>query len=83
MQRQYPLVRIKTKYQVTLPPQMRKNFNLDVGDLLEVKQEGASIIFTPKALVDKRLMDALHDVASGAVHGPYASAKQMLKALKK
>jgi AbrB family looped-hinge helix DNA binding protein len=34
-----PYVRIKQKYQVTIPASIRKNLNLHEGDTLEVKEE--------------------------------------------
>lgn len=76
------LVRVKTKYQITIPPRVRQSLRLEEGDLLEITQDGASIRLTPKTLLDKRLTAALQDIAQGKVHGPFRSAKDALKALK-
>ena len=43
-----PLVRVKGKYQVTLPLTVREKAGLAVGDLLEAKVEGKKITLTPK-----------------------------------
>jgi AbrB family looped-hinge helix DNA binding protein len=48
-----PLVKIKEKYQVTLPAAIRKQLALQVGDLLEVKLKGTDIVLKPKAVIDK------------------------------
>jgi AbrB family looped-hinge helix DNA binding protein len=47
------LVRIKNKYQVTLPESVRKEVNVAVGDLLEASVEGRKITLTPKTLIDR------------------------------
>jgi AbrB family looped-hinge helix DNA binding protein len=43
-----PLVKIKEKYQVTLPAAIRKQLALQVGDLLEVKLKGTDIVLKPQ-----------------------------------
>lgn len=76
------LVRVKTKYQITIPPRVRKSLCLEEGDLLEITQEGTSILLTPKTLIDKRLAAALQDVATKKLHGPFRSAKSVIDALR-
>lgn len=75
-----PLVKIKEKYQVTLPASLRRKAGLAVGDLLEAKAQGEKITLTPKLVVDrefieKRLAEGLEDIRKGRVHGPFSSAK--------
>lgn len=48
-----PLVKIKEKYQVTIPSEIREKLPLNVGDVLEAEVEGRNIVLKPKALVDK------------------------------
>ncbi len=48
-----PLVKIKEKYQVTLPARIRQRLDLKVGDLLEVDLKDQHIILKPKAVVDR------------------------------
>ncbi len=47
------LVKVKKKYQVTIPAEIRKELNLKVGDYLEVKAQGTAIILKPKAVIDR------------------------------
>jgi hypothetical protein len=39
-------------------------------------------VFTPKSIVDRALAEGLDDLKKGRVHGPFASAAEMLAALK-
>lgn len=48
-----PLVKIKEKYQVTLPAEIREKLALKVGDLLEVDLKDKNIVLKPKTLIDK------------------------------
>ncbi len=41
-----PLVKVKTKYQITLPTTVREQAGIDVGDLLEAKDEKRSNVRT-------------------------------------
>jgi len=47
------LVRVKEKYQVTIPKEVRRKLVLRVGDYLEVEVQGSTILLKPKALLDK------------------------------
>jgi len=53
MERRMALVRVKGKYQVTIPKEVRRKLGLRVGDYLEVEVQGSAIVLKPKALVDK------------------------------
>jgi AbrB family looped-hinge helix DNA binding protein len=48
-----PLVTIKTKFQVTIPQEVREELGLSKGDLLEAKVVNGRIVLTPKELVDR------------------------------
>ena len=76
-----PLVKIKEKYQVTLPASVRRKVGLTVGDLLEASVEGKKITLTPKSVVDRELALALEDVKKGRVYGPYRSVKEIVRSL--
>jgi len=76
-----PLVRVKEKYQVTLPASVRRKAGLAVGDLLEANVEGKKITLTPKSVVDRELALALEDVRKGRVYGPFSSAKEVILSL--
>jgi len=53
-----PLVKVKEKYQVTIPAEIRRELDLKVGDYLEVGAQGGSIILKPKALIDREKEEA-------------------------
>jgi AbrB family looped-hinge helix DNA binding protein len=76
-----PLVRVKEKYQVTLPASVRRKAGLAVGDLLEANVKGKKITLTPKSVVDRELALALEDVRKGRVYGPFSSAKEVIQSL--
>ena len=76
-----PLVKVKEKYQVTLPASVREKAGVAVGDLLEAKVQGKKITLTPKSIIDRELAKALEDVRKGRVYGPFRSVKEMLSAL--
>ena len=76
-----PLVRVKEKYQVTLPASVRRKAGLAVGDFLEANVEGKKITLTPKSVVDRELALALEDVRKGRVYGPFSSAKEVIQSL--
>lgn len=75
------IVRVKTKYQVTLPTAVRERAGVNIGDVLEAKVEKGKITLTPKATVDRELSLSLADVKEGRVHGPFNSVDEMLKSL--
>lgn len=76
-----PLVKVKDKYQVTLPAAVRRKAGLNVGDLLEASVEGERITLTPKSVVDRELALALEDVKKGRVYGPYRSVEEVISSL--
>ena len=47
------LVKIKEKYQVTMPSAIRDKLSLKVGDILEAELENDQIAPKPKMIVDK------------------------------
>ena len=82
-----PLVKVKEKYQVTLPATVRKKAKVAVGDLLEAQVQGNRITLIPKvavdrALIEKRLAESFEDFRRGRVYGPFYSAKETVRALR-
>ena len=82
-----PLVKVKEKYQVTLPASVRQKAKVAVGDLLEAQVQGRKITLTPKVVVDrafieKRLAESFEDFRKGRVYGPFSSAKEVIRALR-
>jgi AbrB family looped-hinge helix DNA binding protein len=76
------LIRIKDKYQLTLPSRLRERARLEVGDVLEATVESGKIILTPKSLVDRRIAESLEDYKKGRYYGPFDSADKMISSLK-
>lgn len=75
------LVKIKEKYQVTLPAALREKAGLEVGDLLDAKVEGNKITLTPKSVLDRELAQALKEIEQGKTFGPFSSAKDLIRSL--
>lgn len=75
------LLKVKTKYQVTLPTEARTVLGLKEGDLLGVVVEAGRIVLTPKSVVDKRVAEGLADIAAGKIHGPFNSVEDMIDSL--
>jgi bifunctional DNA-binding transcriptional regulator/antitoxin component of YhaV-PrlF toxin-antitoxin module len=78
-----PLVRVKTKYQVTLPGALRRQVRVAVGDFLEAKVEKGKITLTPKTLIDREIAEGLEDFKRGRFIGPFKSAKDGIRALRR
>jgi bifunctional DNA-binding transcriptional regulator/antitoxin component of YhaV-PrlF toxin-antitoxin module len=76
------LVRVKTKYQVTLPTALRQQVGLDVGDVLEARVERGKITLTPQALIDRGILEGLQDIEKGREYGPYSSVAEAMAAFK-
>lgn len=89
------LVRIKRHYQITLPAGLRKKFNIDIGDYVEVENKNGDIVMRPVKVVhpDQEYFytrewqegeaQADKDIAKGDVVGPFDNIKDGLKALRK
>ncbi|HEY3304667.1 MAG TPA: AbrB/MazE/SpoVT family DNA-binding domain-containing protein [Candidatus Binatia bacterium] len=75
------LVKVKEKYQVTLPAEIRKKAEVAVGDLLEATVEGKKITLAPKAMLDRELAQAVKEVKEGKTYGPFNSAKSLVRSL--
>lgn len=82
------LVKVKNKFQVTIPAEIRDKVNLAVGDVLEATIQNNNIVLKPKAIVDRESLEAaiaegLEDYEKGRVFGPFKSVKEFKAALKK
>jgi AbrB family looped-hinge helix DNA binding protein len=75
-----PLVRVKDKFQVTIPSTLRERVGLDVGDLLEARIHRGVITLTPKRVVDRRIAEGLEDLRAGRSYGPYSSVAEAIEA---
>ena len=77
------IVAVKKKFQVVIPQHIREQIKVEIGDLLEAGVEDGKITFTPKSLIDRHLAEGLEDANQGRTHGPYANAKDAVKALER
>ena len=76
-----PLVKVKDKFQVTIPTAVRKAVRLSVGDMLEAEAKGSTIVLKPKTLVDREAVDAaiqegLEDLKAGRVSPKFSSVEE-------
>ena len=76
------IVRVREKYQVTLPATVRRKAGIAVGDLLEAAVTKTRITLTPKRLLDRELARALEDLKKGRVQGPFRSAREAVRSLR-
>ena len=76
-----PVVKVKTKYQVTLPTSVRHRVGLKVGDLLDARVERGKITLTSKGVITPGMAEGLEDIKKGRVHGPFTSAEDLLRSL--
>jgi AbrB family looped-hinge helix DNA binding protein len=82
-----PLVRVKQKFQVTLPAEVREQLDIGEGDLLEATVQGDSVVLKPKVIVDREHVEAaiaegLRDYAEGRVEGPFNTVEEFKASLK-
>ena len=73
-----PQIKVKQKFQVTIPSSIRKAAGLAVGDYLEALVEGDNIVLKPKAQAERDAIEAalaagLLDYEAGNVIGPFKS----------
>lgn len=75
-------IKLGASRQVAIPKKIHNQLRLRPGDYLEIEVNRGKLILTPKTLIDKRLDEGLEDIRRGRVHGPYASAKEMMASLR-
>ena len=79
-------MRVKQKFQVTLPVEVRKALHLQEGDLLEALIENDRIFLNPKVVVDRSALDAafeegVEEYRAGRTHGPFKNMREFKKSL--
>jgi len=47
------LVRIKSKYQIVIPDDVRKRLNVEIGDTLEIEEKDGVLVARPVVVIDK------------------------------
>lgn len=77
------VVKVKSHYQLMIPPKVRAQARVAVGDLFEAKVEGRTITLVPKRMIDRELALALNEVKRGRVKGPFPTAQATVRALRR
>ena len=85
-----PLVKVKEKFQVTIPTELREALHLTVGDLLEATIENETIVLTPKAVVDRKaawngvieVMERVHAKQRPRSQDPKEEEKEIAREIK-
>jgi len=84
------LVKVKEKFQVTIPTELREALHLAVGDLLEATIEHDTIVLKPKAVVDRaeawakieRAMASVEDMAPNPGESPQEEEEAIARMVK-
>ena len=72
------LIRVKGKYQVTLPNDVRERAGIRVGDYLEARVGAKGVItMVPQSFIDRSIAEGLADVKAGRTQGPFKSGAEM------
>ena len=85
-----PLVKVKEKFQITLPVELREVLHLAVGDLLEATIQGQTIVLKPKDVVDRiharqqliEVMDRVHAKLPPSTRDPQAEEEEIAREIK-
>jgi antitoxin MazE len=89
------LVKVKRHYQITLPANFRKKFNINEGDYMELEDTDGQLIIRPVKMIrpgqeyfytkewQEGEAEADKDIAKGDVVGPFDNIEDSLEALKK
>jgi AbrB family looped-hinge helix DNA binding protein len=85
-----PLVKVKEKFQITLPAELREKLNLAVGDILEATTDGKTIVLKPKAVIDRAeawqrvidVMDRVHANLPPSTQDPIEEEKEIARMVK-
>ena len=63
-----PIVKVKGKYQVTLPSSVRDQVGIAVGDILEATVENGRITLTPKSIVGREIAKGSRRLQEGSLY---------------
>ena len=85
-----PLVKVKEKFQITLPVELREVLHLAVGDLLEATIQDNVIVLKPKDVVDRAharqqliaVMDRVHAKLPPSTQDPKEEEEEITREIK-
>ncbi|MBS3968448.1 MAG: AbrB/MazE/SpoVT family DNA-binding domain-containing protein [Truepera sp.] len=77
-----PLVRVKGKYQITIPAKVRDALALAEGDLLDMTVEGSRIVLVPQEVVARvdvkaAITEGLRAYQEGDVSAAFESVEEL------
>ena len=87
------IVKVKRNFQITLPRDLRKKFNITEGDYMDVKIKEGGMSIKPVKIINpgqeyfytkewqKDEADADKDIAEGKIAGPFDTAADLIKEL--
>ena len=84
------LVKVKEKFQVTIPTELREALHLAVGDLLEATIEHDTIVLKPKTIVDRteawnsviEVMERVHAKQRPSTQDPKEEEEEITREIK-
>ena len=89
------ITRVSPKHQITIPKEVFEKLRLEVGDFLEVEATQGGLLLVPKKLIpkdqlwfwtkewQKREKEADEAIGRGEVSGPFKSAEELIRHLRK
>jgi AbrB family looped-hinge helix DNA binding protein len=85
-----PLVKVKEKFQVTIPTELRGALDLAVGDILEATIEHDAIVLKPKVVVDRKqawdqvieVMERVHAKQKPSTKSPREAEEEIARDIK-
>ncbi|RPI75087.1 MAG: AbrB/MazE/SpoVT family DNA-binding domain-containing protein [Desulfobacteraceae bacterium] len=89
------LVRVKKRFQITLPSGLCKQYKIVEGDFINIENKQEGMVLKPAKVIEpdqeyfysrewqKAETEADKDIAQGKVSGPFKSAKELIKALER
>jgi AbrB family looped-hinge helix DNA binding protein len=85
-----PLVRVKEKFQVTIPTELREALHLAVGDILEATIENETVVLKPKAVIDRKeawngvieVLDRVHAKVPPSTKDPKEEEEEIAREIK-
>jgi AbrB family looped-hinge helix DNA binding protein len=76
-------VKVGAGRELVIPQKFHQRLGLAPGDTLELTVERGRLVLTPKADLEKRLAESFEDFKKGRTLGPFKSAKEAMRALRK
>ena len=77
------IVKVKDKFQITVPANLRARLALKVGDLLEAEIKNGILALSPKDLVNREIDLAREQIKAGQGLGPFQTAGEASRALRR